>query len=517
MNTKIMMIIAVLAVTATGVGLLAISRMSALNYQSGQMYTMGVLPVQHIEEIDNLMGQTRSDMLNNAVSRTPANVTRFDQALKNDDASFATLVADYAKESVAPDLVPQLIAAWAEWQKVRQQIVDAGHQGDFTTVERLRDTFTGPLFLKADAIVGKIVDAETADSQHRADVSTALYQSARTTMIAVLVIGLLIAIAFGLYVARRIAAALARVSTVVSAIAVGDLTRSAGLTSRDEIGQMGMGLDAATVRLREAISDVAATSHTLAGAAQELSTVSHQIAGNAEETSSRAGNVSAAAEEVSRNIDTVAAGAEQMGASIREIASSAVDAARVSQTAVTVAGQANETVSRLGQSSAEIGNVIMLITSIAEQTNLLALNATIEAARAGEAGKGFAVVASEVKDLAQATAKATEDISSRVQAIQSDTGEAVTAIGQIAEIIEQVNGYSTTIASAVEEQTATSSEIARNVSEAGSGSSDIALNITAVATAAQLTSAGVAESQQAVGELAQMSSHLQQMASQFQV
>ena len=134
-------------------------------------------------------------------------------------------------------------------------------------------------------------------------------------------------------------------------------------------------------------------------------------------------------------MQTVAAGSEEMGASIREIAQNATEAARVAAQAVEVADATNATVAKLGESSAEIGNVVKVITSIAEQTNLLALNATIEAARAGEAGKGFAVVANEVKDLAQETARATEDITRRVEAIQADTGGAVEAIGEIAAII----------------------------------------------------------------------------------
>jgi methyl-accepting chemotaxis protein len=153
-----------------------------------------------------------------------------------------------------------------------------------------------------------------------------------------------------------------------------------------------------------------------------------------------------------------------------------------------VAETTNATVGKLGDSSIEIGNVIKVITSIAEQTNLLALNATIEAARAGEAGKGFAVVANEVKDLARETAKATEDIGRRVEAIQADTREAVDAIAEISSVIARINDYQTTIASAVEEQTATTNEMSRNVAEAAMGSTEIAQNIVGVATAAQTTS-----------------------------
>src|SRR5207302_9996194 len=134
--------------------------------------------------------------------------------------------------------------------------------------------------------------------------------------------------------------------------------------------------------------------------------------------------------------------------------------------AVQTAHSADVNVGKLGVSSAEIGEVIKVITSIAQQTNLLALNATIEAARAGEAGKGFAVVANEVKELAKQTAKATDDISRKITAIQADTKGAVEAIGQIGQIIDQINDIQNTIATAVEEQTAVTGEISRNVAEA---------------------------------------------------
>ncbi|HTV03592.1 MAG TPA: PAS domain-containing methyl-accepting chemotaxis protein [Luteitalea sp.] len=268
-------------------------------------------------------------------------------------------------------------------------------------------------------------------------------------------------------------------------------------------------------QLRRLLEDISAIAGTLASAAEQLTATGQQMDGNATETSAQAEVVSAAAAQVSSNVNTVATGTEEMGASIREIAKSAADAARVSTTAVRLADDADRTVGKLGESSAEIGKVVKVITSIAQQTNLLALNATIEAARAGEAGKGFAVVANEVKELAKETARATEDISRKIEAIQADTHGATTAIGEITAIIGQVSDISSTIASAVEEQTATANEIARNVQDAARGTSDIASSIGGVAEAARSTTDGARDSRAAAAGLARLAGDLQQMVAGF--
>ena len=179
--------------------------------------------------------------------------------------------------------------------------------------------------------------------------------------------------------------------------------------------------------------------------------------------------VASAAEQVSNNVTTVATGIEELTSSIGEIARNAGQGAQVAESAVEVEQNTNATIAKLGESSTEIGNVIKVITSIAEQTNLLALNATIEAARAGEAGKGFAVVANEVKELAKETAKATEDISKRIETIQGDTRAAIEAINEISAIINSVNDIQTTIATAVEQQTATTREMSRGISDRNTG------------------------------------------------
>jgi methyl-accepting chemotaxis protein len=311
---------------------------------------------------------------------------------------------------------------------------------------------------------------------------------------------------------------MADVDSLIGAALAGKLSRRVDASNhqgdyRRIVEGINSTLDAIVTPMRGFIE----SAQSLASSAEGLTTISQHLAANAEETAVQANAVSAASEQVSRNVSVVSTGTEAMLCSIREISKSAHDAARIARTAVGTADGANKTIAKLGDSSAQIGKVIKVITSIAEQTNLLALNATIEAARAGEAGKGFAVVASEVKELAKGTAKATEEIGQKIAAIQNDTKSAVGAIGEISSIINQINDVSNTIASAVEEQTATTNEIGRNVSEAANGTGEIARNISGVATAAQSTTEGATQTQNSAVALAEMAANLQLLVAKFEI
>ena len=252
-----------------------------------------------------------------------------------------------------------------------------------------------------------------------------------------------------------------------------------------------------------------------ATAADELQNSASSMSTIAVGTTDQSGKVAAAAEQTASNVQTVAASAEELSSSIQEIARQVTQSSSIAQSAVGQASRTEAMVGRLVEASQKIGEVMALIQTIAGQTNLLALNATIEAARAGEAGKGFAVVATEVKALSSQTAKATEDITSQIQAIRDATGSTVEAIREIGTTIGQMNEITGSIAAAVEQQGAATNEIARSVQQAAQGAQGVMQNIAGVREASVQVDAAATLVLNAAARLTSQSEQLETETGKF--
>ena len=354
------------------------------------------------------------------------------------------------------------------------------------------------------------------------------------------------------------------VQRVMATLEQGDLTARVTAQYRGDLQKLCSAVNNTAAKLGATVADIGANAGTLASASEELTSVSTSMAAGAEQMtqqsntaaaateqasanvknmaagveqiSANATTVASASEEVSANLNTVgaaveqmssnmkvvartseqmtgavnsvAAAIEQMSVSLNEVSKSSGQAASVASKAAQSANSTAAIVDKLGASAQEIGKVVDMIKGIAAQTNLLALNATIEAASAGEAGKGFAVVANEVKELAKQTASATEDIRAQVAGMQGNTQQAVKAIDEIVQIINEINSISGNIAAAVEEQTATTNEISRNVGDAARGAGEVSRNVQQAAQGANDVSRNVQEAVHGVNEIARNISQL---------
>jgi methyl-accepting chemotaxis protein len=394
-------------------------------------------------------------------------------------------------------------------------------------------TLTGNLSTQADRVQTTInVDAADRMRQNL------------WTGVGVAALGLLLSLATGYLLARTISIPVRSITSTMKDLAGGNFEANIGYEARtDEIGEMakalqvfkealiakkaadeaaaresgakilrGQRVDEITREFETAIGEIVDMVSSASGELERSAITLTQSAERSEELTS---GVEGAHEEAATNVQSAASAAEEMTCSINEIRRQVQEAARIAGEAVRQAQATNGRVGQLAKSATRIGDVVALIDTIAGQTNLLALNATIEAARAGEVGRGFSVVAAEVKALAEQTAKATGEISQQIHGIQAETNESVGAIKEISETIERMCEIASAIASTIDEQSVATEEICRNVQHAAQGTHQVSVNIADVRRGASEAEAASAQVLASAKSLAGESGRLKREVFQF--
>ncbi|WP_342723187.1 methyl-accepting chemotaxis protein [Bradyrhizobium sp. B097] len=514
-RAKIIAAVAFLLVALTGMGLLAVWNMRAINASTVDITTNWLPSVRVLGELragvityrnvirEHMLSETLEEKL--AAEKTLASVVEMNTKAR---AKYEPMITSPEERA----LYRQWSDTWDKYRKGTEEVMSLSRKeaGKLPhEAHELNTKVVNKIGLEADEILNKDIDFNNTGADKAAQDAANNYSSALIMVAAILGFAILIAVGVSLYTVRDISSGIASIVSPMQALGRGDLT--AEVPHRGEKTEIGAMADTLQVFKEALVAKKAADEAAAADAeakiergrrvdtitrnfeqmigeiVQTVSSASTQLEASASTLSSTARrsqelttSVAAASEEASTNVQSVASATEELSSSVTEISRQVQESARMAGDAVGQARTTNDRVSELSKAAARIGDVVELINTIAGQTNLLALNATIEAARAGEAGRGFAVVASEVKALAEQTAKATGEIGQQIAGIQTATQESVGAIKEISSTIERLSEISSTIAAAVEEQGAATQEISRNVQQAAQGTQQVSANITDV-------------------------------------
>ncbi len=361
---------------------------------------------------------------------------------------------------------------------------------------------------KNEALSGLIEKSvEEAKKDAAAQASTAKFWLVLLALGAIGVLG-----ASGIFVLHHVTKPIGDTIEVLQAT---DLSKRLAPQPSAEFQTMGTELNRLLDSLANTVAGIAECSRSLAGASEEMRATSREMAASAAQSESGARQASALSHEVSRKVTSLSTGAQEYASAAQEIARNCSDSVRVATQASERSRKTSEDLENLVLKGQQIGRVVSVITNIAKQTNLLALNATIEASRAGSAGRGIAVVASEVKSLADQTSKSTEEIDPIIRELVQMIDQAEQAMGQVAETVHRIDASSSSIAAAVEQQTRMTSQIRGSIDEAADQSSGIARSVSELAEAVSSTARGAGEVQSAAQVVNEMAHRLESLVGVF--
>jgi len=516
------------------IGLVGVIEMRDLSAANTLMYENVTVPMAVLGDVQSNIQATAAQFYSLLLSTNGGedrkSVERIDQLIAKVDNDLASFDKTIISQSIR-DAFKDFVATRGEYTAKVKEAIDLATSNRKREAYSLAKTELAPIRIKMAASLDRLVELKKAAAKETANDNVQLASQATWITLGIVAFGTALAVALGLYIARIISNPVKKLAEQAGTIARGDLTVEVVQHSKDEVGELAASFKEMVENLRETIGQVGEASSAVASASSEISSSTEQMAAGAHEQTSQAGEVASAVEEMTKTIVENSKNASITAETAKEAKQAAGLGGSVVQETIAgmkgiaeVVNKSAETVRALGKSSDQIGEIIGVIDDIADQTNLLALNAAIEAARAGEQGRGFAVVADEVRKLAERTTKATKEIAEMIKQIQSDTKGAVISMEEgtqkVSEGIKLADKAGTSLSDIVEisqKVTDMISQIAAASEEQSSASEQISKNVEAISSVTNETASGTQQIARAAEDLNRLTENLQRVVEKFKL
>jgi methyl-accepting chemotaxis protein len=487
LRTKILSVFGIVLLLVFILGYFSLTRLSMLNDTTVEItsdWLPGTIAVNNLvkdanyfrrAELNHVIAQEKS-LKDNQEKRMEDDL----KMMKKDKEIYEKIISTKEEK----DLYNEAFQHWELYMNENIKILALSRQNKYSDAGYILRGNSSKEFNKMLDLLNQVVDLNEKGGMDATKNANIIFSNANITIYTLFAFIIGFVLSLGLILSKLISVIVHKLESATKKVSEGDLKVDIDIQSTDELGNLANTFKILVKNFKGLIQNVMTQTKNINAESDGLYNISDMAANVSSKLQAQTCTAASSSEEISASVSSVSSAAEEMAASIKEISKNTQYAAKLTKESEEKANQANEVMSRLGRSSQEIGDIVKSITNIAEQTNLLALNATIEAARAGESGKGFSVVANEVKELAKGAAKATEDITSKIKIIQDDSVNAINVIRGIIDNAIKINEVSNSIASAVEEQSVTTSEVNRNLAEATKGVNSIVEVISGISVTA---------------------------------
>lgn len=519
-GAKLIVSFLIMAAIMAFVGFYGLNNLGKINNSLSDMYNNQLLAVKPLLEAKVSFNELRNEL---------RKIYMIDQADRNAEAEngrdiyreIEAHVADFKKTELSEQSVAGLAAlekSLGTYKDLYESAVQLGLSGE---MEKMRiEINEGKTAEGRQAVVDsmdKLIDINVKEASEAAKNGNDTYDSSRTLTYVIIAGSVLLSIFFGFFISRIISRPLQKVVRVVEEVAGGDLRNTSGIDTKDEIGMLAKAIDDMVFKLRAIIQGILMNSQSLSAAAQQISASSEEIAGSNANQANSAQTISELFRELSDAIHSVARNTEQASELSERTVKLAEDGGGIIRSSMDSMKEVSGQMSRLENDSQLIGNIIEVIEDIADQTNLLALNAAIEAARAGEQGRGFAVVADEVRKLAERSGEATKQITGIIKGMQENTRKSVVTVQLSSDFSDKSGNSFRNISSMVNEAGSKVGEIAAASEEQAAQASNVLSAVEGISAATEEAAAASEEMASTAQSLALMAEELQKSVIQFKL